>query len=245
MMLDFLDRFQAVVADWTDGEKLSFHELAARTKTPIPHVIEIVCMGLSKSLEVHDSISRKDADNTINNLKHKLRFEIEAMERKRAAQRDRADQAYKRTMDKVREKMKEKNSYSAYRTLSYFAGIQEAFLSRETMITICNDCLRIGFKGGVNKQELATWLQKGVKLCLSADHEDSVEDAKDLIETYGDEFAAGGDTKMAAFIEGMKAMINQIISPTIEPQYSIYAAETANFAQPLTDAIEEVSSTEE
>jgi hypothetical protein len=246
MMLDFLDRFQSVVADWPEGEKLSFHELAIRTRTPIPHVIEIICMGLSKNLEVHDAISRKDADNTINNLKHKLRFEIEAQERRKASQREKADDAYKRTMEKVAEKMRDKNAYSAYRTLSYFAGIQEEFLCRETMISVCNDCLRIGFKAGVNKQELASWLQKGVKLCLSADHEESVEDAKDLIETYGDDFASDGDAKMAAFIEGMKAMINKIISPVTEPvTYAGMSMTETIIVAPMDDFQDEFDNTDE
>jgi len=213
MMLDFLDRFEAVLADWPDGEKLSFHQLSDRTSTPIPHVIEYVCLGLGKSYDVHDMISRRESDNALNSLKQKLRTEIEAKERRVEAQRNRALDGYRSTMDKVRQKLLEKNSYGAYRTLSYFAGNNEQHLDRETKISIANDCLRIGFKAEVNKQELAGWLQKAVKACLAIDGDNGVEDAKDLIECYAESFASGNDARMKAFVDGLQSMIQKIISP--------------------------------
>ena len=219
MVLEFLDTLEMICASWIENEKLTFHQLAEKTKTPIPYVLDYINMGLSKNLEVYDLLSSREIDLALNNLRQKMRLEIEAKERRKEEQKVRSQALYHQTMEKVRTRLAQKDYYGAYRTLSYFAGVHVEYLPKPLLVTIANDCLHIGFKSGVNRQELAGWLQKGVRLCLASESNDSVEDAKDFLETYADAFM--DNDNRSSFVAALRSMIDRIINPQFMEPISI------------------------
>src|SRR5690606_26627836 len=121
-------------------------------------------------------------------LIQRMRHEIDNRRQKEADRRLRAAGAYQTMMQKLQTLQRERNWYAAYRTLSYFHGINANWLNSDTIICICNDALRIGIKADVNFQELAQWLQRGIEKCLGLASYDAIEEALDFIDAYGEHF---------------------------------------------------------
>ncbi len=187
-IIKFMEVLERVLRTWPDGEKQTFFALAEQTKFNIPHVIEFLSEGLERSLDVHDPISKKDTEQALSSLQHRLQHELEADRQRRQSRQDQSVRAYNRIMTKVCELTRERQWYQAYRTLSYFGGSHVEFLDRDSLITLCNDCVRIGGKAEVNLQELGQWLRRGAENCLAAGPLDGLEEAMEFVDAHSDHF---------------------------------------------------------
>ncbi|MCX6129280.1 MAG: hypothetical protein NTX25_09495, partial [Proteobacteria bacterium] len=118
--------------------------------------------------------------------RHKAPLEV-LLERERKAVQNAID-AFELVMDKVRMMEISKNRRGAYRTLNYTYGTYLTLLPPEIKSRICNECLRIGIKEKINFQELSQWLQRGIQHLMEQPSRDSVEDALDFLDAYGDYF---------------------------------------------------------
>lgn len=123
--------------------------------------------------------------------------------------------------------------HQAYRTLSYFSGTHEPFLDRDSLITIYNDCLRIGGKAAVNLQELGQWLSKGARLCATNGGLDGIAEANDFIEAHEDTFKADSRGIGGRILQNV---IHELHSPRIPQETSPQMTQTT-VSYPLHNAI--------
>ncbi len=206
--LKFVEEFERLVTQWPQDTKLALTQIAEQTQVTLPKVADYILDILDRAIDIHDPISFKEAEKALNHLKQRLRAEIEADKRRIQREKDLAHTAYEKTMGKVLDLQAGKNWYSAYRTLSYFAGVHEKKLNSEVLTSICNDCLRLGVKAGVNFQELALWLQKGVAIITTRICPDSLEDALDFVDTYGEHFLKEESGKGKRFLTSILSQLN-------------------------------------
>lgn len=199
-VLDFIEKFETQIKEWPADEKWPITRIAQQTNTPLPYVVEALTEVLDRAIDIHDPISRKDGDKSLAALKQRMRHEIESRRRRAQERRIRAAESYQKMMSKFHSLQGDRNWYAAYRTLTYFHGVQADALSNETIICICNDALRIGIKAEVNFQELAQWLQKGIEKCLGLASCDAIEEALDFIDAYGEYFMTERTAKGRIFI---------------------------------------------
>lgn len=189
MFVKFIEQMEKATKSWPDNTKLSPMQIADICEMPVPHVLEALNQALDKSLDVHEPISRKDSENALTILRQRMHHEIEAERRRRIARQEKAQVVLEKTLEKVTALQTQKQFHAAYKTLSYFVGLNESYLAEEAMISCCADCVRLGLKAGVNVQELGTWLEKGAMMCRSTESMESIESALDFVEAYADEFS--------------------------------------------------------
>ena len=208
-ILGFFTAFETLISDWPADEKRPLTDISERIGFNLPQIVEYLSDVIDKAGDVHEPISRKEADKGLLLLKQRKRADIEAHERREQKAREKVIAAFDATMDKVRKLQSGQNWYSAYRTLSYFAGVNASYLSSDTMLNICNDCLRLGIKSEVNFQELGRWLNKGIEISLQTGTPDSFEDALDFIDAYGDYFLADARDRGEAFLNRILGGLNR------------------------------------
>jgi len=214
-VLNFIDKFESVVRTWPKDEKRPLTQLAEFTGIDLPHVVSILSDVLDNCPDVHDLISFKESERILHLLKQRMRSEIEAKKVQIEVQKQRSEQAYLSTLTKINKLQKDGNWYSAYRTLSYFAGIHNKRLCRETQVHLCNEILRLGIKANANFQELAQWLKKGIELSMATAN--AIEEALDFIDAYGEHFLEEKTGKGAKFI---KFLLYQLKMTAITPESS-------------------------
>jgi hypothetical protein len=213
-VLDFIEKFETALNLWPSDAKWPLTHIAEITRVQLPHVVSYLSEVLEKANEVHDPITRKEADRALNNLRQKMRGEIDTRQRLQERQRNRAHSSYDKTMEIVRTQQSTKNWYGAYRTLSYFYGNYAEQLNTETTAVICNDAIRIGIKATVNFQELAQWLQKGIENILGSNSMHAVEDAADLIDAYAEYFLNEDRIKAGRLLD---PVLRQLAMLAIDP----------------------------
>jgi hypothetical protein len=213
-VLDFIEKFETALSLWPSDAKWPLTHVAEITRVQLPHVVSFLGEVLEKANEVHDPITRKEADRALNSLRQKMRSEIETRQRLNERQKNRAYASYERTMETVRLQQSTKNWYGAYRTLSYFYGNYQQQLNSETVAVLCNDAIRIGIKANVNFQELTQWLQKGLDNILSSNSMQAVEDAADLIDAYAEHFLKEDRIKAQRLLD---SALSQLAVLAIDP----------------------------
>jgi len=203
MMLDFLLELERVLKLWPDNVKWSLVEIAERTNTKIPHVVETITEVLNKSLDVHEPLTYNEVNKAHMILMDRKRPELEALKLREKQAIQKAVESYQGTMDKIRIMEITKNWRSAYKTLNYFYGINHALLPLDYRVEICNECLRLGIKEQINFQELSQWLKRGIQHLLQKPSTDSIEDALDILDAYGDYFLSEPRGKGEKFLTNM------------------------------------------
>ena len=207
-ILDFIERFESMLSGWPRDQRAPMTEISKETLTPLPFVVEEVTSILSKAIEVHDPLTYRECDRALGLLRQKYRNEIERRKQRLEAVRLQAERSYQKTIERVSKLASTQNWYAAYRTLNYFAGMNDSKLTSETMLNICSECLRLGIKAEVNFQELASWLRKGIEITLSEPTLESIEDALDFIDAYGEYFMADKSGKGAQLISSLVFQLN-------------------------------------
>lgn len=188
MIVDFIYKLNSVLPKWQNGTQWTLNQIANATETSVPHVLQYISEGLSKELDVTGLVTHEEAIQALDLLSKKMRPQIEVREKVIAERRRKAVEAYERMMEKVRVLTAAGNKHAAYKTLIYFAGQFENELPREVLVNACSDAVRLGIKAEINIQELGRWLQKGVMVSMAVQNKESIEDALDLIDAYGEYF---------------------------------------------------------
>lgn len=202
-MLDFILELEAVLKIWPDSVKWSLVQIAEQTHTKVPHVVEYLTDALNKNPDVHDPLSYNEVHKAFVVLRDRHKVQLEALqERERKAVQNAVD-AYGQVMEKVRLMEMTRNRRGAYRTLNYTYGNYLELLPPEIKTQICNDCLRIGIKEKINFQELSQWLQRGIQHLMESPSRDSVEDALDFLDAYGDYFLTEAHGKGEKFLTNL------------------------------------------
>lgn len=202
-MLNFILELERVLKIWPDGVKWSLVQIAEQTRTKVPHVVEHLMDALTKNPDVHDPLSYNEVQKAFIVLRDRNRVALEALIDQGKQAVAQAVESYDQVMDKVRGMELAKNRRGAYRTLNYTYGNYLDLLPAEIKTSICNDCLRIGIKEGINFQELSQWLQRGIQHVMEHPGRDAVEDALDFLEAYGDYFLTEANGKGEKFLTNL------------------------------------------
>lgn len=202
-MLDFLLELERVLKLWPDNVKWSLVQIAEKTNSKIPHVVDLITEVLNKSLDVHEPLSYNEVHKAHMILMDRKRPELEALKMRERQAIQKSIESYQSTMDKIRIMEMTKNWRSAYKTLNYFYGINHTLLPLDYKVEICNECLRLGIKEQINFQELSQWLKRGIQYLLGKPSPDSIEDALDFLDAYGDYFLTEPRGKGEKFLTNM------------------------------------------
>lgn len=224
-MLDFICELERVLSKWPENASWNLAQIADQTATGVPQVVDILSDTLDRELEVHEALTRAEAMKALDILKDRMSGQLQARQKRLEVRREKAIRAFDLTMEKVRVLQGAKNWRSAYKTLSYYVGRHEKDLPGELLLSLCGECLRLGFKAEANLQELSMWLRKGVAASLSSETAHGVEEALDFIDAYGELFqeesqAAPGRRLLGSVMEGLK---REAVSHNLAPQYEVLA----------------------
>ena len=206
-MLDFIIALEKMLKLWPDNVKWSLVQIAEQTNMKVPYVVEAICDALCKNIEVHDPLSFNDVNKALSALKDQHRIEIEMLRKREMEQVQKAVDSFDTLCEKIRVMERSKNWRGAYKTLSYFYGMNEKRLPKDIKVQICNDCIRLGMKENINFQELCQWLRKGVTLLIKGSSEGDVEDALDFLDCYGDYFVEKTSKKGENFLTTIFLML--------------------------------------
>ena len=202
-MLNFILELERVLKFWPDGVKWSLVQIGEQTRTKVPHVVEYLMDALTKNPDVHDPLSYNEVQKAFIVLRDRNRVALETLHDQGKQAVAQAVVSYDQVMDKVRGMELAKNRRGAYRTLNYTYGNYLDLLPSDIKTSICNDCLRIGIKEGINFQELSQWLQRGISHVMEHPGRDAVEDALDFLEAYGDYFLTEANGKGEKFLTNL------------------------------------------
>lgn len=206
-MLDFLLELEKVLKIWPDNVKYNIVQLADKTKAKVPYVVDFVSDILGKNLDVHEPMSFNEVNKALALLKDRYRHEIEAMRQQEQVKIQASITAYEQTISKVPIMEITKNYRSAYKTLNYFYGVHHKMLPMDLNVNLCNECLRIGIKEQINFQELSQWLMRGIKHLISHPSGETIEDALDFLDAYGDYFLSEPRGKGEHFLTNLFLML--------------------------------------
>ena len=211
-MLDFICELDAIMNKWPEDVDWNIPMIADYTGTAIPQVVDYLSDALGKELEVNETISYADGTRALNVLKKRMETQLAARARRAQERRDKAIRAYDLNMDKIRVLLVTKNWRSAYRTMSYFLGRYETSLPEELLLSAYSECLRLGTKAEANLQELGYWLRKAVCQGVANPNRDTLEDALDFVDAFGEYFvqanAEKGRKLLASVIEEIEEPIS-------------------------------------
>lgn len=187
-MLDFMLNLEKVLKTWPDNTRWNLVQLADMTRTPIPHVVEYITECLGKPADIHEAMTFAEMSKAHAMIQERLHPALEKRRRDEKVATEKSLQLFEVMSDRAKKMEISGNARGAYRTMSYFYGIHKNRLSREIVVTICDNCLRLGIKEKINIQELSQWLRTGIRTLLKSSSSDVVEDALDFLDAYGDYF---------------------------------------------------------
>ena len=187
-MLDFMLNLEKVLKTWPDNTRWSLVQLADMTRTPIPHIVEYVTESLGKSIDIHEAMTFAEMSKAHAIIQEKQHAALEKRRLEEQLAVEKSIQLYELMYKKAQKMEVTGNPRGAYRTMSYFYGIHKSRLPRDIVVTICDNCLRLGMKEKINIQELSQWLRTGIRTLLKSSSSDVVEDALDFLDAYGDYF---------------------------------------------------------
>lgn len=208
-MLDFIYKLNENLPSWPVGTRWSLNQLSTATETSIPHVLQYLTEGLGADIDLTTTISRDEAAEAMLFLSKKMQPEIERREKDLAKKRQESVNAYNVIMRKVNSMQIAGNWRGAFRTLSYFAGVQESFLPPETLLNICSETMRSGIKCSASMQEISFWLQKGTAVALSFQTPEGIDEALDLIDAYRDYFLYDESGKGLSIIGNILSVLEE------------------------------------
>lgn len=199
-MLDFLLELERVLKIWPDNVRWNLVQIAEQTRAKLPTVVEGLSEVLAKALDIHEPLTFNEVSKAHAQLMERHRSALDARRREEVAAARRAVDGLERAMEKVRVMVATKNWRNAYRTLSYFYGLHKDSLPSDSASLMCNECLHLGVKAGVNFQELSQWLRLGVQTLLAQGDHSSIEDALDMLDAYGDVFLQQAGARGETFL---------------------------------------------
>ncbi|MCX6119908.1 MAG: hypothetical protein NT027_20425 [Proteobacteria bacterium] len=189
-MLNFVLEFEKVISKWPDNTPWTIAQLADYTNSSISVAVDAVSTSLNREFDIQETISLAEGKQILTTLRDRMSRQLEHRQRKIQADRDAAMRAYDLTMDSIRVSQQAKDFRTAYKTLSYFVGRYEKNIDVHLLVSLCGDCIRLGQKASANVQELGSWMRKAIETAAVSTHSDTIEDALDFLDTYGDLFKA-------------------------------------------------------
>ena len=203
MMLDFLLNLEQLLKIWPDNAKWNIVQIAEQSRTQIPHVHEYLSGALNKSIDIHDPLTFNEVSkaHAIISERYKVQLEGRRLREKQAIED--SIRAYDFAQEKIRVMLTAKNWRGAYKTLSYFYGINKNLLPGEIITSVCDNCLRIGIRANINFQELSGWLKLGIDTLMSTPSLSNFEDALDFLDAYGEYFLDEPKGKGEQFITNL------------------------------------------
>lgn len=187
-MLNFILNLENVLKTWPENTKYNLIQLSELTESKVPHTVEFVSPILNKASDIHEPLTYNEVNKVFNVLKEKKRSEINARFVLENQKKEKAYKLYLTLTDKIRKMDASRQWREAYKTLNYFYCVNKDMLTKEAIVSICDECLRIGIKEKINLQELSYWLKTGIQSLLKYSDPDSIEDALDFLDAYGDHF---------------------------------------------------------
>ena len=203
MMLDFICELEKVIGKWPEATSWTLAQIADKTKTGVPQVVDILSDTLDRELEVHETLTQAEAAQVLGTLKERMAGELAARQKRQDERREKAIRAYDLAMEKVRVLLAAKNWRSAYKTLTYYVGCNEKDLPDDLLLTLCGECLRLGVRSEANLQELSQWLRKGITAATNTPNSEGVEEAIDFIDAYGNIFIEDASQRGKKLIENV------------------------------------------
>ena len=149
-MLDFMLDLEKILKVWPDNTKWSLVQIAERTGTILPRVSEYMNTALGSHIDIHEPMTFNEATKAWTIMQDRLRGEIKAREEARNRAVRHAIDSWDGVREKVRVMQAARNFRGAYKTMSYFYGIHREMLPADIIVSICDDCLRLGIRGGIN-----------------------------------------------------------------------------------------------
>ena len=204
-MLDFVLEFDRVIGRWPENTPWTIAQIADYTNSSVSTAVDAISTTLNREFDLQETITATEGRQVLTILKERMQRQIEARDRKIQADRDAAMRSYDLTMESIRVSQMAKEWRSAYKTLSYFVGRYEKNISRDLLVTLCGDCIRLGVKAGYPVQELGQWLRKAIEGAAFSGNADAVEDAIDFLDAYQEIFAKdltgiGGKIRSSALL---------------------------------------------
>jgi hypothetical protein len=226
-MLDFICELERVMTKWPENVSWTIAQVADYTSTSVPQVVDILSDVLDREIEVHEVVTAAEGARALATLRERMADQLAEREKQQLARRDKAMRSYDVTMEKVRILSGDKSWRNAYKTLSYYVGCHEKDLPDDVLLSLCGECLRLGFKAQANIQELTQWLRKGIAACLKAGTPEATYAAIDFIDAYGESFVEG---------EGLrgKKLVGNVLE-SVRPQ-----AETFNLTPQYDSLLKEL-----
>ena len=198
-MLEFVQALTKLVAAGDSSTQWEVGEIARDCDYPCHRVFEYLSIALGDGIDVREPISRSTLLQALVILKEKTRPQFILQQKRMLEQREKALKNYQIIMGKVRNSQQRGEWRKAYRSLSYYVSDNAHNLPVDLLLTIYNDCLRLGIKSGTNLQDLGGWLRRVVDVVLQDSEAVSLQDAIDFLDTYQDEFlndASGAGSKL-------------------------------------------------
>jgi len=189
-MLEFALAFEKVLIRWPDNTPWTIAQIADFTNSSISTSVDAISTTLNREFDVQETISPAEGRQVLAALKDRLHRQFEARERRIQNERDQAMRAYDLTMERVRISQMAKDWRMSYKTLSYFVGRYDKSISHDLLVSLCGDCIRLGHKAGFNMQEIGQWFRKAVEAAILSGSQETLEDALDFVDAYGEIFAS-------------------------------------------------------
>lgn len=199
-MLDFMLKLEKTLKTWPDNTRKNLIQIADMTSSQVPHVVDYITEALGKSLDIHEPLTFSEVSKAHAILQEKLHLALEKRRDEEKHAIAKSIELFHHTMNKVQKMEVARNWRGAYRTLSYFYGIHKDRLTGDLIVSICDNCLRLGIKEKINIQELSQWLRTGIRTLLKSSSPEVVEDALDFLDAYGDYFLKESGGKGEQFI---------------------------------------------
>jgi hypothetical protein len=189
-MLEFALAFEKVLTRWPDNTPWTIAQIADFTNSSISTSVDAISTTLNREFDVQETITPNEGRQVLAALKDRLSRQFEARERRIQEDRAAAMRAYDLTMERVRVTQMAKDWRSSYKTLAYFVGRYDKNISHDLLVTLCGDCIRLGQRAGFNMQEIGQWFRKAVEAAILSGSQETLEDALDFVDAYGEIFAA-------------------------------------------------------
>jgi hypothetical protein len=199
---------ERVLKVWPDNTKWNILQIAAQTNAHPPLVVDFLTEGLAKQVEIHDPLSFNEVSRAHAIMMERKNGEIELRRQREQQAINKAVEALNATMEKVRIMGAAKNWRGAYKTLSYFFGVNSQRLPHVEVVQVADECLRLGTKAGINFQEMSQWFTRGLRALTMIPSQETITDALDFFDAYGEVFLDGaplhGDQYLTTHLLALK-----------------------------------------
>ena len=218
MLKNFLPELERIIKTWPEHVDWQVSQIAMYTHFSGDEVAKWFSVGLGRQIDEHERVSVADGESVLAKMQDVLAKGEQISTKVFGDEARAAADAFQKIKQKLLPSIAKKEWRSAYKNLSYFMGQHQNNLALEPVLEAYGECLRLGIKAELPKQELFVWLKNGIEICLEEKTRKGAEDALDLIDAYGDPFVENGKAPL------LEPFFNKIIkienNPALESRVS-------------------------